>query len=107
MPATDLKPGDWVIYRMQKSSVSPGPRAREVWAAEGGDEYYYVVDKYWIVQEVLADGRIRLRTRRGKEHVVGSRDPRLRRPRWWERWLLGSRFRAVEQGADAPNQRPS
>lgn len=106
MRASDIRPGDWVIYRVQKSSPTPGPRAHDVWAAEGGDEYYYLVDKYWIVQEVLDGGRVRLRTRRGKEHVVAARDPRLRRARWWERWLLRARFQAVEQGLDAPSQPP-
>ena len=92
-------PGDWAIYRKQKRSVSPGPRAEEVHAAAAGETYTYVVEKYWIVDEVLRNGEVRLRTRRGKQHVVQADDPRLRRARWWERILLASRFRAVE---DAP-----
>jgi hypothetical protein len=104
--SSSLQPGDWVVYLMQKSSASPGPRARDVRPAQGGDAYYYIVEKYWVVQEVLDDGRIRLRTRRGKEHIVTPRNPLLRRARWWERWLLGSRFRAVEHSPDAAAGEP-
>src|SRR5688572_18369482 len=85
--------GDWVLYRKQKHSVSPGPRAREVSPAPTGESYSYVVEKFWIVQEVLGDGRLRLRTRRGKQHLVAASDPNLRRARWWHRWLYKDRFR--------------
>ena len=100
MRSSALKPGDWVIYRVQKSSFSPGRRAQDVTPAAGGDAYTYIVEKYWIVENVLDDGQVRLRTRRGKEHVVALDDPRLRRARWWERWLLAARFRAVEHSSD-------
>lgn len=90
------KPGDWAIYRKQKRSTSPGPRAEDIHAAPAGETYTYVVEKHWIVEEVLDGGELRLRTRRGKQHVVRLDDPRLRRPRWWERFLLASRFRTVE-----------
>ncbi len=86
-----------MIYHKQKSSPSPGPRAEEVVPAPHGEDYTYTVQKYWVVQEVLEDGRLRLTTRRGKQHVVAPDDVRLRRARWWERWLLASRFRAVEE----------
>lgn len=96
MESAAYNPGDWVIYRRQKTSASPGRRAQRVIPAAHGDTYSYLVEKYWVVQEVLADGRLRLRTRRGKEHVVATDDRRLRRARWWERWLYQARFRAVE-----------
>ncbi len=91
------KPGDWVIYRAQKNSSSPGPRAKETFPATKGETYSYIVDKFWIVQDVLDDGQLRLRTRRGKVHVVAADDPRLRTATWWERWIWRERFRAVEQ----------
>jgi hypothetical protein len=94
-------PGDRAIYRKQKRSTSPGPRAEEIHAAPAGETYTYVVEKYWIVEEVLESGDLRLRTRRGKQHVVRPDDPRLRRPKWWERFLLASRFRAVESSPPA------
>lgn len=96
MGSTPLQPGDWVIYRKQKSSVSPGPRAENVVPAPNGEDYTYTVQKYWVVQEVLDDGRLRLATRRGKQHVVAPDDVRLRPARWWEKWLLAARFRAVD-----------
>ena len=90
-----LKPGDWVIYRKQKVSTIPGPRAQNTVPSPNGETYSYVVEKYWIVEEVLT-GQVRLVTRRGKRHVVALEDGRLRSAKWWERWLLASRFRAVE-----------
>lgn len=101
MDAPDWKPGDWVIYLKQKTSTSPGPRAEDVHPSPAGETYSYIVEKYWIVQQVQDDGKLQLRTRRGKLHVVSPDDPRLHRPRWWERWLLRSRFRAVEDSPPA------
>ena len=80
----EFAPGDWVIYRKSKRSPVPGPRAKQIAPSVHGDDYGYVVDKFWIVQEVLPDGRLRLRTRRGKDHQIAPDDPNLRRPRWWE-----------------------
>lgn len=94
-----LHPGDWVIVRKQKVSTSPGPRARQTSPASKGDTYAYLVEKYWVVEQVFDDGRIGLRTRRGKRHIMSPTDPRLRKARWWERWLLRRRFRAVESTA--------
>ena len=92
MTSTRWKPGDRAIYRMQKRSTAPGPRAQDVYPAASGDTYTYLVDKYWVVAEVLDDGQLLLRTRRGKQHTVAGDGPRLRRPNWWERWFLASRF---------------
>lgn len=100
MESNEWSPGDWVVYRKQKRSAAPGPRAEKVYPAQAGDMYSYVVEKYWIVSEVLPDGTMRLRTRRGKEHVVPVDDPRLRRLRWWERLRLAGRFQAVESPTD-------
>lgn len=84
--------GDRVIYRMRKYTTHPGPRARNVAPAPHGDFYDYEVDKFWVVAEQLNDGRLLLRTRRGKEHVVPLDDPKLRRAQLWERWLYRQRF---------------
>ena len=92
--------GDWIIFRKQKVSTSPGPRAKSMAPSSKGDNYSYVVDKYWVVDEVLDDGLLCVRTRRGKQHVVGAHDPRMRKPNWLERWLLGDRFRAVANPDD-------
>ena len=96
MDVTKLKHGDWVIYRKQKSSTSPGARATDVHPASRGDTYHYLVDKFWIVEEVIDGKQILLRTRRGKQNTIDANDPRLRRPRWWERLLYRNRFRSIE-----------
>jgi hypothetical protein len=54
-----------------------------------------VVDKYWVVKGVLANGDVLLRTRTGKEHVVSTDDPHLRWAKWWERWAFAERFRSA------------
>jgi hypothetical protein len=84
--------GDWVIYRKTKFSTHPGPRAENVNPARYGDDYSYTVDKFWVVIAVRDDGRLLLRTRRGKEHVVKPDDPNLRKANWWERWRYKDRF---------------
>lgn len=101
----ELKPRDWVIYRKQKFSSSPGPRAKAVDAAPRGETYSYVVDKFWIVKSMLEDGRALLVTRTGKEHAVELSDPNLRLAGWWERWRYKSRFEDVETLLDNPEQR--
>jgi hypothetical protein len=80
-----VEPGDRIIYRKQKVSRRPGRRAREVYAASQGDTYSYVVDKFWLVQDVLFDGRIEVTTRTGKHHFLSPADPNLRLPRLYER----------------------
>ena len=96
MRPNDLKVGDWVIYRKQKRSEIPGPRAKAVHPDEHGDKYTYIVEKYWVVEEIHPDGQLQLVTKRGKRHVVDTADPRLRTPNWWERVILSNRFRAVQ-----------
>jgi hypothetical protein len=88
--------GDWVIYRKLKHSASPGPRAHHVSPSPNGELYSYFVDKFWIVQRVLPDGRLQLGTRTGKTNLIEPGDPHLRRARWWERWLYKNRFREIE-----------
>ena len=99
--STHYDTGDWVIYRKSKYSSHPGPRAQNVSPDQHGEKYVYTVDKFWVVADVLEDDRLLLRTRRGKEHVIGANDDGLRIARWWERWLYRSRFTAVESSAPA------
>ena len=86
--------GDYVIYRRLRHSNRPSRRAKHIRPAEHGEYYSYEVEKYWIVQDVLPDGKLLLRTRRGKIHEVASNDPQLRLASCWERWFLTSRFPA-------------
>ena len=97
IPSNGWSAGDWAIYRKPKRSTAPGPRAQDVMPATRGEFYSYTVDKYWIVKEVLTDGRLLLQTRRGKQHEVDADDPSLRRPRLWEKWLRRNRFLAVAE----------
>jgi hypothetical protein len=87
-----LKPGDHVIYVKTKQSVHPGPRAKAVEPSPNGDDYSYVVDKFWTVVEIREDNKLLLMTRRGKTHLVDADSPHIRRPRWWERLLFRDRF---------------
>lgn len=81
-----------VIYAMPKRSRQPGPRARSIHPAPMGDDYAYVVDKFWVVAEMIGDDQVLLKTRRGKTRIVQIEDPLLRKARWWERWRHRSRF---------------
>lgn len=85
-------PGDPVIYHKTKYSTSPGPRARKVTPSPHGEDYSYVIDKYWLVKECLEGGLVRLITRRGKEHEVREDSPNLRHANWWERFVHNHRF---------------
>jgi hypothetical protein len=93
-------PGDWVIYRKQKHSASPGPRAKDVAAAPRGETYSYVVDKHWVVKQRLDDERVLLVTRTGKEHEVAVTDPNLSSVGWWQRIFYRERFRQAEAYVD-------
>jgi hypothetical protein len=87
-----FKAGDPVIYRMDKHSARPGPRARDVRPASQGDTYSYSVDKFWRVKDVRNDGRVVLYTRRGKVHVCDPSDIHLRKAGVLERLVYWSRF---------------
>jgi hypothetical protein len=96
--------GDWVSYRKLKYSHSPGRHARDISPASNGDGYSYFVVKFWSVDDVLADGRLKLRTRTGKTHFVAAADPNLRRIGWWERWIYRHHFRDRQESRNLPNQ---
>ena len=100
MECERFKPGDWAVYRKQKTSKSPGPRALQTMPAAKGETYNYFVDKFWVVEQLLGDGRLGVRTARGKQIVIASTDPQLRKPNWWQRWRFGGRFRAVQRAID-------
>lgn len=70
-----------------------------------GDDYSYLVDKFWMVAEVLPDNMLRLVTRRGKYRVVSAHDLLLHKAGWWQRLRNRGRFPAPElldvRGAEA------
>jgi hypothetical protein len=91
------RPGDRIVYRIQKHSVKPGPRAKNVYAAPRGEEYNYEVDKYWIVREQRDDGSIVAQTRQGKLHELQADDPHLRPASWWECLWHQRQFPVLEE----------
>ncbi|MCR9291532.1 MAG: hypothetical protein NXI32_02355 [bacterium] len=96
MPIRNPKIGDKVVYAKDKHSGSPGQRAQEVTASPKGDLYNYIVEKYWVVKAIDHDGRLLLKTRRGKEHLISPNDPRLRLASIWERVFLSNRFPTLD-----------
>ena len=95
--------GDWVVYRKSKRSTTPGPRAQGVVASSKGEKYSYVVEKFWIVDEVLPGGDLVLRTRRGKLHRVAADDLNLRHAGLLAKILYRHRFQEVSQGKQVHN----
>ena len=87
-----LQPGAPIVYRMVETSTRPGPEARDIHPAERGDLYYYLITKYWRVEEVLQDGWIVAITPL-MEHIRLRRDdPNLRKANLLERLRYGARF---------------
>jgi hypothetical protein len=93
-------PGDYVIYRKQKFSAHPGPGAKNIYPTPNGDTYSYAVDKFWIVVAVQPNGRIMVRTRRGKQFELNADDPALRRAHWLLRLWFWDRFPALKDDVD-------
>lgn len=92
---TQWRAGDWAIYRKSKRSTHPGRRAASVKANTKGETYAYIVDKFWVVDEVLTDGTVVLRTARGKKHHIAADDRNLVRPSLWTRLRWTERFQSV------------
>jgi hypothetical protein len=74
-----LDVGDVIVYRKQKVSAHPSPRAYDIHPAGQGDTYSYFVDKFWVVESLLRDGRILVTTRTRKHHYLQANDPNLRK----------------------------
>jgi hypothetical protein len=84
--------GDTIVYHKAKSSYSPGPRARQVYPLARGEEYHYVVDKFWTVTGVNSDGTIDVVTRTGKAHRLPASDPNISRTRLFHHLVYRKRF---------------
>jgi hypothetical protein len=87
-----LKPGDLVVYRKPKASTHPGPRAEDITPTPQGDDYHYMVDKYWVVERVDDGQSVVVRTRRDKQHTISLDNPRLRKANLFERLFMRDRF---------------
>ena len=99
--------GDWAVYRKSKRSTSPGPRAENVIASPKGDSYTYVVDKFWVVESVLPDNQLLMRTARGKTHVIDVSDPSLRKASLLQRLFWRHRFLEAEEHCNSNGGRAS
>ena len=86
--------GDYIIYKMQKNSIHPGPRARNIHPSAHGDRYYYLVDKYWKVLDVLGGDRLIAITRKGKRRILKACDRHLRKANVVERIFFRDKFPA-------------
>jgi hypothetical protein len=83
--------GDRVVYAREKYTSKPGPRAKNISAAQKGESYHYQVDKFWLVTDVLGDS-VELTTRTGKTHIVDCSDPNLRKASLIERIFKSDLF---------------
>ena len=88
--------GDRVIYRRPKASERPGPRAKNIQPATGGDLYRYQVDKFWTVSAVHENSKVEVITRRGKRHIIHTDDPRLRKARFYHALLWRKKFPSLD-----------
>ena|SRR5579862_5918281 len=91
--------GDRIVYTKVKFSALPGPRAYEISASGKGENYTYLVDKYWVVADRLADGRVVAKTRRGKLNYISPRDPNLRKARLIESLIHRDLFPSLAEAA--------
>jgi hypothetical protein len=94
--------GDRVVFRKAKFTPHPGRRAQDIRPAAHGDDYAYVVEKLWVVADVLADGTLRLETRRGKTHLIAADDPNLRHATLWDRIRYRAHFHQLAPPNDGP-----
>ena len=94
--------GDRIVFCRMKHKTHPSRRAREIRPAAHGDDYIYYVEKFWVVSDVLSDGRLLLQTPRGRKHIVDADDPNLRHATWLDKIRHRYRFlRSASAGGTA------
>ena len=81
-----------IVYRVVETSTCPGPEARDIHPAERGELYYYLINKYWRVEEVRQDGWIVALTPLMEHHYLRRDDPNLRKANLLERLRYAARF---------------
>ncbi|TCD48082.1 hypothetical protein [Chlorobium sp. N1] len=91
-----LRVGDTIVYHKPKSSFSPGPRARQVYPLARGEEYHYVVDKFWTVTAINEDGTVDVVTRTGKTHHLKADDPNISKTGLIDHLMHRKRFPVLE-----------
>ncbi|MGI8889899.1 MAG: hypothetical protein ACR2G0_03835 [Chthoniobacterales bacterium] len=90
-----LHAGEPIVYRVVETSTIPAPEAHDIRPAERGDLYYYLINKYWRVEEVLQDGWIVALTPHQEHQYLRRDDPNLRRANLVERLRYATRFPAA------------
>ena len=95
----NVQVGDRLIYRMQKSSTRPSPRAYGIYPASEGDTYSYFVDKFWTVKSVLRNGGFFVVTRTGKQRYLEPNDANYRRAGLLSRVRYAKRFPRLLEAA--------
>ncbi len=104
MRSDRFQKGDPVVFTKTKFSARPGPRAQAVTPTSHGESYSYLVKKFWTVIEI-ADDRLLVRTRTGKQHWVDLDDPALRAPTWWEQFRYRERFPGIDDAGSGLGER--
>ncbi|EAT59548.1 hypothetical protein [Chlorobium ferrooxidans] len=94
---SQFKVGDYIVYHKPKCSFSPGPRAKQIYPLEHGEEYHYVVDKFWKVVSVNNDGSLDVVTRTGKQHRLNTGDPNISKARILHHFLYRKRFPRINE----------
>ena len=96
MVIKDIQVGDLVVYQMTKQSSHPTLRAKAVAPSQNGEDYRYIVEKFWIVREITDQGELVVQTRRGKVRTITADDPNLKRASWWQRRINRGRFPSID-----------
>lgn len=89
--------GDPIVYHKPKTSLSPGRRAKQVYPLQHGEDYHYVVDKFWTVSQVNSDGTVEVTTRTGKKHLLEASDPNICKARLLQHFLFRKRFPSLAE----------
>jgi hypothetical protein len=87
-----FRAGAPIVYRVIETSTCPGSEARDIHPAERGELYYYLINKYWRVEEVRQDGWIVALTPLMEHHYLRPDDPNLRKANLLERLRYATRF---------------
>ena len=96
-----FKPGDRIVVCRRKHKSNPSRRAEGIQPSANGDDYCYYVRKFWVVAEVLNDGRLLCRTPRGKKHVINADDPSIWHAGLLDRIIHRNRFLQSEAATAA------
>jgi hypothetical protein len=84
--------GDSVVYRKEKISSHPGPRATAIYPSRGGETYTYLVPKFWRISELPDPDHVVAITRTGKRHHLSVSDSHLRKASLIDRIRYRNRF---------------